>query len=130
MRKYIVVIILTLLFSFNANAEKMQEYSFHCPELSFAIIPSVTTINFSNIDLFSIAEMVADRPIGYTQNSGKTINANFHWYYTTVIELKFQKGITEYADGEEAEVKFSFDDNDGISLEDQSLKCKVRVKNI
>ena len=36
----------------------------------------------------------------------------------------------EYADGEKAEVKFSFDDNDGISLEEESLKCNVRVKNI
>jgi hypothetical protein len=130
MKKYIIVMALSLFVSFNANAEDMREISFNCHDLAFTVIPSVNTISFSNIELFSIAEMISDIPIGYNLKTGNTINAKYHWNNTTLIKLVFDKEIKEYVDGEMADIRFSFDDNDGIYLEDQSLKCKAKVKNL
>lgn len=125
MKKHIIFLAISLFLSSNASSAQIKIHSFKCPELAFAITPSLSTINFSNIELFSIAEMVSDLPIGFTSNSNKTLIAKYHWHSTTVIELRFSKDFKTYNDGEVADVILSFDDNDGIYLEDQSLKCKV-----
>ncbi|WP_419175106.1 hypothetical protein [Desulfosediminicola sp.] len=130
MRKYIIFIVLILLISSKSNASEMTRFSFICKDLSFTINPSVQTIEFSNIHLFSVAEMIAGIPMGYTTQNLKAVNTQYNWHNTTIITIDFDKEIRRYFDGEMAEIEFSFDDNDGIYLEAKKLACKTGVNNI
>lgn len=126
MKKPILFLIFIFLFSKNAVGADLEKTTFTCPDLTFTVSPVVNTVNFSNIRAFGVGEMISDIPIGMTLNKNSVMKAEYNWYYTTKIEIKFDQKLWQYEHNGVANIEFSFDDDDGIYLEAEPLKCVVK----
>ncbi len=127
MKKLFLLFILTASLSSNVNSDELHKVTFTCPELIFTLTPSINSVSFSNITIFGIAEMIPDIPLGSTFTKHNTLRAEYHWDYVTSIDIEFPKQVLEFKNGDTTVIKFSFDDGDGVYLDDESLQCSVNI---
>ncbi|WP_028864790.1 hypothetical protein [Psychromonas aquimarina] len=126
--KKILLLLLTVSASSFAADFKMDTAKFDCPDLEFELNLTTNTVTFSNIRYFGIAEMIADAPLGFTWSRKDTVKAEYNWFYTTEIKIRFLKKIYEMESGSYTDIFVEFDDNDGITNSYNSNKkmtCKV-----
>ena len=115
----------------------MDIYQFNCQSnangqvkhLVFDLNFTTRIINFSNIEAFSGADILANTAFGLTTfdtESNLKIGFDYNWYYTASYSLDFNNALNKLTKGSTTELTLSGDDDDGATFNDVSFSCKIK----